>query len=79
MNDMPFDGLEFVFSGQLEHLSRAEAQEAVRSRGGVVVGRVGTSTTYVVVGATPGKRRSHGKLLGAEELDEKQFMDMLRY
>lgn len=78
MNDgRPFEGLEFVFTGQLEAISRAQAQDAVRSLGGVVMGRVGPATDYVVVGDTPGRRRVHGQILGAQELTEQGFMQML--
>ena len=76
-DNQPFEGMEFVFTGQLQALSRAQAQDAVRARGGTVVGRVGPSTTHVVAGDTSGRRREHGRILGAQELSETQFVQML--
>jgi replication factor C subunit 1 len=48
---LTLQGMVFVFTGELEGMQRAEAEEAVKVAGGKVTGSVSGNTTYVVVGS----------------------------
>lgn len=75
--DQPLSGLSFVFTGTLDTLSRDEAKEMVRQRGGKVVGSVSKNTSYVVVGEDPGSKADEAKALGVPVLSEKEFLAMV--
>jgi DNA ligase (NAD+) len=76
--DSALAGRKFVFTGALEHLSRAEAKKLVESHGGKVVGTVSKETDYVVVGEDPGSKQERAVELGVETLDEEAFLELLR-
>lgn len=69
-----FFGRKFVFTGDLETLSRGEAAELVASRGGRITGSVSKMTAVLVVGewdpTTLGDRGLSGKAMKAMELLE---------
>ncbi len=75
--DQPFAGLTFVFTGALESVTRADAQELVRSLGGRVSSSVSSKTDYVVAGADPGSKFDRAAELGVKTLSEKEFLSML--
>ncbi len=72
-------GKTIVVTGELESMTREEAQEAVRREGGKAAGSVSKSTDYLVAGAKPGstKMRSAEKH-GTEILDEAAFLKLLK-
>ena len=70
-------GKTFVLTGTLSALSREEAKEAVRERGGSVSGAVSKETTYVVAGENTGSKYKKAKELGVEVIDEKEFLRLL--
>ncbi|MEK7649258.1 MAG: NAD-dependent DNA ligase LigA [Patescibacteria group bacterium] len=70
-------GLTFVLTGELESLSRDQAKESIRQRGGTVASSVSNKTDYVVVGREPGSKYDKAKKLGIATLDEKQFITRL--
>lgn len=72
------EGKTFVLTGTLETLSRDEAKERIRERGGDVSESVSKKTDYVVVGAEPGSKAAKARDLGVTILDEKRFLDMLK-
>lgn len=72
-----FQGLTFVFTGQLETLPRDEAQEKVRESGGEVSASVSKNTDYVVIGDSPGSKYEKAKKLGVKTINEKEFLQML--
>jgi DNA ligase (NAD+) len=67
-------GLTFVFTGELETMSRDEAQEKVRERGGNVSSSVSQNTGYVVAGESPGSKYARAQKLGVKILTEKEFL-----
>ncbi|MFA5069138.1 MAG: NAD-dependent DNA ligase LigA [Candidatus Omnitrophota bacterium] len=71
-------GKVFVFSGTLAHLSRIQAQEAVRSLGGAVSSSVGKRTDYLICGKNPGSKQALAKNLGVTVIDENEFMGIIK-
>jgi DNA ligase (NAD+) len=72
--DQKFEGLNFVFTGQLQSLSRVKAEESVRQRGGRCSGSVSSKTNYVVAGVEAGSKLEKAQKLGVEIISEKEFM-----
>ena len=80
-SDLPqtLAGLSIVVTGTLESMSREEAEEAIKARGGKSPGSVSKKTTAVVVGESPGT----AKVSKAEELkipiwDEARLLELLQ-
>lgn len=68
----------FVLTGELETMTRDEAKDAIRARGGSVISSVSKNTDYVVAGAHPGSKYENAKKLGVAIIDEKAFQKMLK-
>jgi len=71
-------GKTVVVTGTLEHLSREEAEAAVRAHGGRASGSVSKTTSYVVVGENAGSKEEKAKKLGVPILTEAQFQKLLQ-
>jgi len=67
-------GKTVVFTGELESLSRTQAESRVRDLGGSPTGSVSKKTDLVVVGANPGSKADKAKKLGLKILSEDQFL-----
>ncbi|MFH1046674.1 MAG: NAD-dependent DNA ligase LigA [Patescibacteria group bacterium] len=74
----PLSGQTFVITGTLDSLSRDEAKELVRSRGGKPVESVSASTSYIVVGENPGSKLDKARKLGVTVLNEAEFLSMVK-
>ncbi|MCX7974214.1 MAG: NAD-dependent DNA ligase LigA [Candidatus Aminicenantes bacterium] len=73
----PWAGLTFVITGTLPSMSREEAYEAIRARGGKPMNSVSSKTTYLVVGKDPGSKLAKAEKLGVKILTATQFEEML--
>jgi DNA ligase (NAD+) len=74
----PLSGKTFVLTGTLLSMTRDEAAEEVRTRGGNVSNSVSKSTSFLVVGQNAGATKSEqAKKLGVRELSEDQLFEML--
>ena len=69
-------GKTVVFTGTLEHLTRAEAKAKALSLGAKVAGSVSKNTNYVIMGADAGSKASKAKELGVTILSEEEFLTM---
>ncbi len=68
--DRQSGGKTFVLTGTLPGMTRDEAVELIRSRGGKVVGSVSKHTDYVVAGDDAGGKLEKARELGVTVLDE---------
>ncbi|MBI2465868.1 MAG: NAD-dependent DNA ligase LigA [Candidatus Sungbacteria bacterium] len=70
-------GKTFVLTGTLESLSRDDAKEKIRLRGGDVSSSVSKETDYVVAGENPGSKLDRAQALGVKIISEKEFIDLI--
>ncbi|MCL4391717.1 NAD-dependent DNA ligase LigA [Patescibacteria group bacterium] len=70
-------GKTFVLTGTLSSMSRDEAKDKIRERGGDVSETVSKTTTSVVVGENPGSKYDKAKKLGVRILNEEEFRELI--
>ena len=71
-------GKTVVVTGELESMTRDEAQDAIRREGGKAAGSVSKSTDYLVAGASPGSTKMRAaEKHGTPILDEEAFLRLL--
>ena len=75
--DGAFAGMTVVVTGTLSSMGRAEAEEAIRRRGGKATGSVSKKTSLVVAGENAGSKLSKAQSLGIRVIDEAEFLSML--
>ncbi len=74
--DGVFAGRTVVFTGNLDTMTRDEAQEVVRRLGGKASGSVSKKTDLVVAGPGAGSKLAKAKELGVRTVDEDEFRKM---
>ena len=74
VSDGPFSGMSIVVTGTLPTLSRKQAEDLIRSRGGNAVGSVSKKTTFVVVGEDAGSKLNKAQSLGIETIGEAELL-----
>jgi DNA ligase (NAD+) len=70
-------GKIFVITGTLATMTRDEAAEQIRSRGGKVSDSVSRKTSYLVAGTDAGSKLAKAQSLGIPILDEAAFRQLL--
>ena len=76
INNSPISGKTIVFTGTLEHLTRAEAKAKAQSMGAKVAGSVSAHTDFVVMGADAGSKAKKAQELGVKILNEEDFLQL---
>jgi DNA ligase (NAD+) len=69
-------GKTFVFTGNLERITRSEAEKLVAALGGKTSSSVSAKTDYVVYGPGAGAKLEKARGLGIQLLDEKEFLKL---
>jgi DNA ligase (NAD+) len=69
-------GKTVVFTGTLEHMTRAEAKATAEALGAKVAGSVSGNTDYVVVGADAGSKARKAAELGITTLSEAEWQEL---
>lgn len=70
-------GLSFVITGELDSMTREQAQEEIRKRGGDASSTVSKNTSYLVVGENPGSKLQKAETFGVKTISEKEFIKLL--
>ncbi|MBO5338697.1 MAG: NAD-dependent DNA ligase LigA [Clostridia bacterium] len=73
-----FEGLTFVLTGTLENMTRDEASEMIKARGGKVSSSVSSKTSYVLAGEEAGSKLTKAQSLGVKIIDKEQFLEMCK-
>jgi DNA ligase (NAD+) len=71
-------GKRVVFTGELDVMTRGEAEELVRAAGGEAADAVSRRTDFVVVGAAPGTKLERARALGVRVLFEADFHTIVK-
>jgi DNA ligase, NAD-dependent len=72
------DGRFFLFTGALQTLSREEAKQLVKARGGKVATSIGQRVTDVVVGDKAGGKKRKAEEMQLAVLSEEEFLALVR-
>jgi len=73
-----FSGKTVVVTGSLGDLTRDEAWEEIRKRGGKITETVSKKTGLLIVGEEPGSKVAKAKKLGVEIMDAVTFLKSIR-
>ena len=76
--DSFFSGKTFVVTGSLEGMTRSEASNAIKSRGGRVTSSVTSKTDYLIAGEGAGSKYTKAEELGIPILTETDFFEKLQ-
>ena len=71
-------GKTFVLTGTLEHLTRDEASEIIKSHGGKTSSSVSKKTDFVLAGVNAGSKLDKAQNLGVIILTEEDFLEMIK-
>jgi DNA ligase (NAD+) len=74
----PLLNKKFVFTGELETMTRNHAQELIRALGGMPATTISSKVDYVVAGKDPGSKLAKAKKLGIRVIKEEEFLDLVR-
>jgi DNA ligase (NAD+) len=74
----PLEGLTFVLTGILPHLSREDVKRLIETAGGKVAGSISRKTSYLVAGDEAGSKLEKAQELGIKVLTEDQLLDLIR-
>ncbi|MBF0483242.1 MAG: NAD-dependent DNA ligase LigA [Candidatus Omnitrophica bacterium] len=70
-------GKKFVFTGEMDLMSRADAAKLIETLGAEVMAQVSKLTDFVVAGRDPGSKFKKAKELGVKIINEKEFQEMI--
>lgn len=73
-----FEGLTFVLTGTLENMTRDEASDMIKARGGKVSSSVSSKTSYVLAGEAAGSKLTKAQSLGVKIIDKEEFLNMCK-
>ncbi len=68
------EGKKFIFTGALIKLSRPDASDLVKKKGGIVASSISNNIDYVVIGDKPGSKFDKAKKLNLKIINEDEFI-----
>jgi DNA ligase (NAD+) len=74
---LPLQGKKFVFTGGLSTLSRPEASDLIKQKGGIVASSVGKDIDYVILGDKPGSKFEKAKKMNLNIIKEEEFKKLI--
>ncbi|MFC1650195.1 NAD-dependent DNA ligase LigA [Candidatus Latescibacterota bacterium] len=77
VTDSIFAGKTFVLTGELGSMTRNEASERIRERGGKVTSSVSKKTDFVIAGENSGSKKDKADKLGVNVWNETTFLSHL--
>ena len=75
--DENFAGKRFVLTGTLSGMTRDEAGDKIKARGGKTSSSVSKKTSFVVAGENAGLKLDKAEKLGVIILNEDEFLKMI--
>jgi DNA ligase (NAD+) len=72
-----FKGVSVLFTGTLQHYKRAQAEKLVLERGGKIASGVSKNLDLLVVGDSPGSKKTKAEALGITVYTEQEFINYL--
>jgi len=78
LKNQKLKGKTFVFTGELDTMSREQAKEEVAKLGGEASESVSGSTSFVVVGEKPGSKMQRAQKLGVKVIGEEEFLGLIK-
>jgi len=77
--DGSLTGLNFLFTGTLTQLKRADAEEMVEARGGHILSGVSSKLNYLVVGEDAGSKLEKAKKIASIKIiSEAEFIELIK-
>ncbi len=73
----PLEGATFLFTGTLSQMSRNEAKQLVKDRGGRVVSGLSKKVTHLVAGEKAGSKLKKAQEMGVKVVDEEEFLGIV--
>ncbi|XCN74582.1 MAG: NAD-dependent DNA ligase LigA [Candidatus Electrothrix aestuarii] len=73
----PLEGAIFLFTGTLSQMSRNEAKQLVKDRGGRVVSGLSKQVTHLVAGEKAGSKLKKAQELGVTVVGEEEFLGIV--
>ncbi len=70
-------GKTFVLTGTLQNMTRDEASDKIKLRGGKTSSSVSKNTSYVIAGANAGSKLDKAEKLGVIILNEDEFLELI--
>ena len=77
ISDSIFAGKTFVLTGSLSMMTRSEASDKIKARGGKVSSSVSQKTDYLIAGESPGSKYDRAVELNIPILTEEEFTEKL--
>ena len=72
----PFTGQNVAVTGKLDHFTRNEIHDVIRSLGGTPRSSVSRNTDYLICGVRAGSKLAKAESFGTKIITEKEFLDM---